>query len=317
MAHDVYLVGSVPMCSAREVFCSVCACNPALEPSGRAFRLHASAPPRTRYHLKPGKGLADLAFPDLGYLRHARDSYAVFRDLKAQGRIPAKVKFQVDLVPAHSVLWLFLEDDLHAAVDPIYNAAVMAELDAIAAEIPHDQLAIQFDVASAVFARLERNEASSYGRTKEEMQVTFSRILVDFGNRVPRDVDLLYHLCYGDSGHKHVVEPTDMGDMVEFSNRVSAGVSRSIELIHMPVPRDRQDDAYFAPLARLALRPGTQICLGLVHHTDGIGGTRARLETARRHLPDFLVGTECGFGRRPPETIPELLRIHAEAAAMA
>ena len=84
-----------------------------------------------------------------------------------------------------------------------------------------------------------------------------------------------------------------------------------------PDARDRQDDAYFAPLARLALRPGTQICLGLVHHTDGIAGTRARLETARRHLPDFLVGTECGFGRRPTETIPELLRIHAEAAAMA
>jgi hypothetical protein len=345
LAHDVYLVGSVPMGSTHEVFCaifaavgprlrwlpdgetgerldwvagmeSVFACNPALEPSGRVFKLHPSAPPRTRYHLKPGRTVADLDFADLGYLRHARDSYAVFKELKAQGKIPAKVKFQVDLVPAHSVLWLFLEDELHAAVDPIYNAAVMRELDAIAAEIPHDQLAIQFDVASAVFARLERNEASSYGRTKEEMQASFSRILIDFGNRVPRDIDLLYHLCYGDSGHKHVVEPTDMGDMVEFTNRVSAGLSRSVELFHLPVPRGRDDDAYFAPLARLKLRPGTQICLGLVHHTDGLAGTSRRLATARRHWPDFLIGTECGFGRRPPETIPELLRIHAEAAAL-
>jgi hypothetical protein len=27
------------------------------------------------------------------------------------------------------------------------------------------------------------------------------------------------------------------------------------------------------------------------------------------------VATECGMGRRPSETIPELLRIHAEVAA--
>jgi hypothetical protein len=27
-----------------------------------------------------------------------------------------------------------------------------------------------------------------------------------------------------------------------------------------------------------------------------------------------MIATECGFGRRRPETIPELLRIHAQAA---
>lgn len=344
MAHGVYLVGSVPMASASDVFCAVCdalgphlrwlpdgetgerldwvagmegvfAFNPALQPSGREFRLHPTAPPRTRYTLKPGKTVADIVFGDLGYLRHARESFAEFQALKAQGRIPAPVKFQVDLVPAHSVLWLFLEDDLHAAVDPLYNAAVMGELDAIAALIPHDQLAIQFDVASAVFARLERAEASSYGGTKEEMQATFSRILIAFCNRVPADVDLLLHFCYGDSNHKHVVDPTDMGDMVEFANRVTAGTMRDIQLIHLPVPRDRTDDAYFAPLGRLALRPATEICLGLVHHTDGLIGTRARLASARRHIQDFMIGTECGFGRRRPDTIPELLRIHAQAAS--
>ena len=343
MAHGVYLVGSVPMADAREVFCAVCdavgprlrwlpdgetgerldwvagmeplfAANPALQPSGREFRLHPAATPRTRYTLRPGKTVADLAFGDLGYLRHARESWAAFRALKAEGRIPAHVKLQVDLVPAHSVLWLFLEDDLHAAADPLYNAAVMAELDAIAALIPHDELAIQFDVASAVFARIQREDVSNYGSTKEEMQARFSRILIDFCDRVPADVDLLLHFCYGDSNHKHVVEPTDMGDMVEFANRVTAGCARDIQMIHLPVPRDRTDDAYFAPLKDLKLRPATQICLGLVHHTDGLIGTRARLATARRHVQSFMIATECGFGRRRPETIPELLRIHAQAA---
>jgi hypothetical protein len=33
----------------------------------------------------------------------------------------------------------------------------------------------------------------------------------------------------------------------------------------MPVPRDRTDDAYFAPLARLRLKGETELSFGLVH----------------------------------------------------
>ena len=214
------------------------------------------------------------------------------------------------------MIWLYLVDALHAPIDPIYNAALKHEIDKIAAAIPHDQLAIQFDVASAVFARIERHQASSYGRTKQEMQETFSNILIDLGNRVPADIELLYHLCYGDSNHRHVVEPTDMGDMVEFANRVSRQIKRPVQLVHMPVPRNRADDAYFEPLRRLKLRPETELCLGLVHYTDGVEGTKRRLATARRYVTDFSVATECGFGRRDPRTIPELLRIHAEVAEL-
>jgi methionine synthase II (cobalamin-independent) len=256
----------------------------------------------------------DVRFPNLFYADIAKESYATFKRLEEAEQIPAGVKFQVDLVPAHSVIWLFLIDALHAPLDPVYNDAVKHEIDKIAAAIPHAELAIQFDVASAVFARLERNEASSYGRTKAEMQETFARILVDLGNRVPDDVDLLYHLCYGDSNHRHVVEPTDMGDMVEFANRVARELKRPLQLVHMPVPRNRTDDAYFAPLRALALRPETELCLGLVHHTDGVEGTKRRLATAKKYVGNFSIATECGFGRRDPRTIPELLRIHAEIA---
>ena len=82
----------------------------------------------------------------------------------------------------------------------------------------------------------------------------------------------------------------------------------------MPVPRDRSDDTYFEPLKRLELRPETELCLGLVHYTDGVDGTRKRLATAKKFVSDFSIATECGFGRRDPRTIPDLLRIHAEVA---
>ena len=342
-SRNVHLVGSVPLANAHEVFVTVSAAlgrrllripdgetgertdwiahlepvfadHPALEKSDEVFWLHATAPGRTRYRLKPGASEQDVRFENLFYADTAIQSYRDFAGLKAQGKIPAHCRFQVDLVPAHSVIWLFLQDNLHRAFDPIYNDAVRREIDKLVEAIPHDQLAIQFDVASAVFARLQRNEPNAYGRNKSEMLDTFGAILGKLADHVPPDVELLFHFCYGDSNHRHVVEPIDMGDMVDLANQLAGGIRRSIELVHMPVPRDRSDDAYFEPLTRLKLKPDTQLCLGLVHHTDGIVGTRRRLATAEKYVKNFSIATECGFGRRPRDTISELLAIHAAAA---
>ena len=288
--------------------------DPALMPSGKVFRVHPGAEPHVRYTLRTGKTPADVTFANLFYADNAIASFAAFSRLKREDVIPRHVKFQVDLVPAHSVLWLYIEDELQAALDPLYNAAVKREIDKLAAAIPAAELAIQFDVASAVFARLQRGEASSYGASKADMHGRFAGIIADLAGHVPRKIDLLLHFCYGDANHKHVVEPVDMGDMVALANELASRIARPIQMVHMPVPRDRADDTYFAPLRHLALDAETLLCLGLVHYTDGLEGTRRRLETARRFRADFGIATECGFGRRRPETIAELLEIHARAA---
>ncbi|HET9716731.1 MAG TPA: hypothetical protein VFP60_11160 [Pseudolabrys sp.] len=343
MRH-VHLVGSVPLTDCREVFSTVSAAlgpylnripdgetgnrsdwitwlepafsdNPAFERSDELFRIHATGTARLRYRLRPGLNASEVRFKNLFYADVAKESFREFVSLKRSGIIAQRVKFQIDVVPAHSVIWLFLQDEFHHAVDPIYNNALKGEVDKIAAALPHDQIAIQFDVASAVFARLQRNEPNAYGANKEEMLDRFAGILVSLAQCVPVGIELLFHFCYGDSNHKHVVEPIDMGDMVALANRLSVQVERPIHLIHMPVPRDRDDDAYFAALANLRLKPETELCLGLVHYTDGVAGTRRRMVTAGRHVENFSVATECGFGRRDPATIPQLLRIHAEVAA--
>jgi hypothetical protein len=341
--RNVHLVGSVPLASAREVFETVSAVlgprlkripdgetrersdwvfwlepvfarHPALEPSGTLFYVHANAKGRMRYRLKPGYSAKDITFDNLFYAEVAIASFKEFERLQEAGRIPAGCRFQVDLVPAHSVLWLFLQDELHEAVDPVFNGAVRREIDKLAAAIPHEKLSIQFDVASAVFARLQRNEPSAYGKDKQQMMATFAGILTRLGDHVPTDIELMFHFCYGDNNHRHAVEPIDMGAMVDLANRLTHEMARPINLIHMPVPRDRSDDAYFAPLKRLQIKPETELSLGLVHYTDGVAGTRRRLATAERFVRDFSIATECGFGRRPPETIPQLLQIHAEVA---
>lgn len=82
----------------------------------------------------------------------------------------------------------------------------------------------------------------------------------------------------------------------------------------MPVPRDRDDHAYFGPLADLKLAPETELVLGLVHYTGGITGTLRRMEVADKFTKAFSVATECGLGLRPPETWNQLLDMHVAAA---
>ena len=252
-SRNVHLVGSVPLANAHDVFVTVSAAlgprllripdgetgeridwiahleplfanHPALEKSDEVFRLHPTAPGRTRYRLRPGASEAGVTFGNLFYADVAIRSYQDFAQLKQKGKIPAHCRFQVDLVPAHSVIWLFLQDNLHRVFDPIYNDAVRREIDKLAEAIPHAELAIQFDVASAVFARLQRNEPNAYGRNKDEMLEAFGAILGKLADHVPGDIELLFHFCYGDSNHRHVVEPIDMGDMVDLANRLAGGI---------------------------------------------------------------------------------------------
>jgi hypothetical protein len=84
----------------------------------------------------------------------------------------------------------------------------------------------------------------------------------------------------------------------------------------MPVPRDRIDDDYFAPLAELTISSKTHIIMGLVHFTDGVDGGHARMAVCNNYLAEYGIATECGFGRRNPETILELLKIHRELSTM-
>lgn len=44
--------------------------------------------------------------------------------------------------------------------------------------------------------------------------------------------------------------------------------------------------------------------------------TDLKYASAQKYLSHFGAATECGFGRREPDTLPELFRIHRETAAL-
>lgn len=265
---------------------------------------------RPFYVLRDGVDAADVTIETMGYAAEAVKSYAVFARLKEEGVIPTSVRFQVSIPTAVALTTGFFEMPERDMAEPIIEAALAREVAAIADAVPHDQLAIQWDVCHEVVGA----DGGLPLHYDDIVAGSTDRVARHLGF-VPADVEVGIHLCYGDPGHKHIIEPADLGTCVAYANGISAASPRAVDFIHMPVPRDRGDDTYFAPLAGLDVADSTQVFMGLVHHTDGLDGTRNRLDAAVAHAGhDIGIATECGFGRRDPATIPGLLKIHADAA---
>jgi hypothetical protein len=262
-----------------------------------------------RLRLKGG-AVPDPHSFDSGYAEMAIQSWGIFERLQATDVIPAHVKFQVSLpTPTAPVYNNVLPSD-RAGVLPALTEHFIAEVARIVAAIPNDRLALQWDVCQEVLAWEGYYEKGPVDFRSETLGV-----LGAVGNAVPAAVELGFHLCYGSPADEHLVQPKDMGLMVEMANAILAEVRRPIHFFHMPVPKGRADDAYFAPLEKLKLTAGTELYLGLVHHDDAAGDA-ARLAAARRHARVAGVATECGMARGDPTRLAALLAAHVRAAEM-
>lgn len=262
--------------------------------------------PQAKLVIDPQK----LVLERLGFADAAIASYREFERCRCEGILPRGVRFQVCLPSPIAPMTILVEPGSRAAVEPAHIRQLHREIDEILAAVPHEELAIQWDVCPDVGIWEGFFEAYF-----EDPQGGVIERLSRCADKIPSGVELGFHLCYGDFGHKHFMNPRDLGVLTEIANRLTASAPRTIDWIHMPVPIDRDDSPYFAPLKGLALAPETELYLGVIHFDDGIDGAARRVRAARRTGQRFGAAAECGFGRRPPETIPELLELHAQIAA--
>jgi hypothetical protein len=346
---DVLLVGSMPMRDAEEVFRAVASTlgdrvqripdgetGPRrhwIEWQASIFEYHPmfvastkdggkvdwrnqSLPPEWRIKpwraLRPDAARDALTFGPLGYAQVARQSYGVFARLKQAGIIQRNCKFQIAIPTPYNVIDQRIDPDDRLAVEAPYEKRMLAEIDEIAAAIPHDQIVIQWDTAHEV-QNLEGGRPHWFNDPEPQM----IERLVRLGNHVPPDIELGYHFCYGSLGGRHIVEPKDTGVMVRLSNAIAHGIGRAIDFLHMPVPRDHTDAAYFAPLKALRVVNETRLYLGLLHLTDGVAGAQRRISAARTAIEEFGIAAECGFGRATPAQAAEILRMHARVSDLA
>lgn len=210
--YDIHFIGSIPLKNSREVFATISerlgprvlripdgetgerthwlgwiepifSDNPAFEPTGESSRVHATSDPRLLHRLKEGIAAKELRFSNLRIADTAIASFGEFIELKSRGIIPSRCRFQVGIANPVSVVHRFVAEPFQERVVGIYEQAILAEIDKLAAEIPHQELAIQFDIAQHVFKPLETGEANGYGGTREEMLAAYAAMAVRWGTR--------------------------------------------------------------------------------------------------------------------------------------
>jgi hypothetical protein len=255
----------------------------------------------------------DIRFGELGYAREARTSYVDFLAARQRGTLAAETRFQVCLPTPAAVIGAFVIPTDIPRVLPAYAAAMLREVQLIAAAIPHRDLAIQWDVCIEMIQWDGRFPGL---QPIPNMRAVFESTFAQLASAIPADVELGFHLCYGDMDAKHFVEPVDLGKAVELANILIDSSARQVNWIHMPVPINRDDAAFFEPLEQLHRPEGAELYLGVVHVKDGKEGALRRMKAASAFVRNFGIATECGIGRaRTRELARRIMAIHAEAAA--
>jgi hypothetical protein len=283
--------------------------------SVQVYETDDEAPAMPQLRLAPGVTADAVKWPNLGYADAYTESFAQFRGLQAQGKIPEGVRFQMQYpTPLAGVAGAIAPDELPAVIAS-YGAALFADLDRALATIPHDLCAVQWDVAFE-FGVLE----GGFGPALPLEQV--APPLVHCVDHVPDDVPVGMHLCYGDYGHQHFVQPQSLATQVSLVNALTAGARRPLDFVSFTVPQARDDAAYFAPLRELRAGPETELYLALVpyHPDDQAPGTTSRqvehidaaLAQSAAGAREWGICTECGMGRVAAGDVPALLDLHRE-----
>ena len=272
------------------------------------------------YGAKPGvQKLSRIE--SLGYPREAAASYKVFCRLRDQGVLPRGLRFQQSLPFPDDAARLFTNNarNMDLMVDA-YVDVMKRDVAELCKAIPHDDLLLQWDINWETVA-LEHGDHmpdappmqfKPYGDPMDR----FLRYIRELNAAIPASVPVGMHMCYGDLHHKHFKDPASLITSVRMANEAQKASPRPIQYVQMAVPRHRSDDTYFEPLRDLKFGDGT-VYAGLVHYTDGVEGSRKRLEAFKRHFAGPTgVATECGLGRRPKDqSLTKLLEIHRDVAA--
>jgi hypothetical protein len=280
-------------------------------------------PPMPMGKLRDGVSPADFTYQPTGVAANKLASYQEFSRMKAAGAIGPEVRFQASMpgpVTTGGTLYMPLNVGARAA-----GKATIDEISQILDGVPHEELAIQLDLAVEVESEEMRRRPGAFDTP------IFRHMFEGWGNWgfedlveevvrvaavVPPEVELGFHLC----GTWHIDHRggQDLNVHVDWANALTDRINRKIGYIHMAsVPEHDRSD--YASLERLKLDEGTKLFLGLIHGSDGLEGARRRVEAASEFRSDFGVAHFCGlfpvFGV-DPDRLEDLLDLHRQVASL-
>jgi hypothetical protein len=254
-------------------------------------------------------GITSIKLPELGYAKWAAASYETFSLLRNEGKIPKSRKFQVNLPLTSSAIATFFHRPADLSIMArAYEDAAHREVSAILETVPAKDLLILWDVCVEI---LDLEGALPWMPLEGAMQRNAegaSNIVA----KIPTDVAVGYHLCYGTLPRWPMVELRNIGTQVALANALIEGSGRPIEVLHLVIPKS-PTEAFFDGADKLQSR-GADLYLGLLHEDDSIEDNLVRVRMARKFLPSFGTSYVCGFGRRSVEDTKRLLSRHREVA---
>lgn len=211
-----------------------------------------------------------------------------------------------------AVLRAFLTPSAVVAVEEAYTEAMLRELEQIASDIPHQDLAFQWDVAPEMIEWDARGNAGGMlGPDRREGILTR---LTRLSDAVPPDIRHRYHFCYGDFDASQVEKPATPAAMIDLYAALAERVARPIDWVHMPVPAHAGRE-FFEAFRNLRLRLETQLYFGLIYGADNGEGAKQRIAMAADVVSDFGIATRWGIARgRSVDAVRELLELHATLA---
>jgi hypothetical protein len=275
---------------------------------------------RRQLRLADGVDPAQVSWPDLGYADAYLESYLIFARLREEGVIPAGVRFQVQYPTPLASINRFIVPEQQRPLLGSYERAMFADLSRLLAAIPHDDVAVQWDVA-VEFGVLERALAPDSAQAFGAIIAGLARCV----DQVPAEIPAGLHLCYGDYGHQHFKQPESLALQVRVLNAAAAAAGRAVSFVAFTVPQYQREDGYFAPLGELTAGPATELNFALVPYhpaeqAPGTTGVQVRLiDAALAARPaggrGWGICTECGMGRAQRDDIPTLLDLHREILA--
>ena len=191
-----------------------------------------------------------------------------------------------------------------AKVRPGYIDAARAEVENIIEHIPANELAIQWDCST----ELQDAYGSIAGLDPATMLERNIPQLREVSRDIPKEVELGFHLCFGTLGGWPRFAPDSTDKATEMAQAIIGNMGRRVDWVHIPV-LDRTDQAYYQPLSALR-ETDTRIYLGMIHSMETFA---ERYKAAKAVLPKVGVAAYCGFGRRNPDELKQILADHVTA----
>jgi len=243
----------------------------------------------------------------LGYARDALNSYFIFKTLKKEGVLPRELRLLVALpTPESATLVHFRDPTQRDIIVPSYEEMMLAEVATMTENIPHDELAIQWDAACE---SLDIETGLPWLGPPTEAR--FKRYVTQFerlGAAVPAGVAMGIHACFGTLGGWPMIKPDNLVKQVRLLNESVVAAKRKVDYVHLPMIENTKPN-YAAALKDLSVGD-TDVYLGMIHNMPTFP---ERLKNARTYLTDFKLAAPCGLGRISRPEMEAVMRDHKQA----